>query len=178
MRQWRTVATTLAMVVAAAAAPQMQSQTIVLKAQLSGAEEVPGLNTGAHGSATVTVDRSAGTITYEVNVYNLPTGIVASHIHVGAATTAGPIIFNFTVPAVGQSNDFKLSGSLTPGDLVQRPATGINSFEDAIFAIASGNAYVNVHSQANTGGEIRGQLCPSSSAANTFNAIALCRATN
>lgn len=178
MRQWRTVATTLAMVVAAAAAPQMQSQTIVLKAQLSGAEEVPGLNTGAHGSATVTVDRSAGTITYEVNVYNLPTGIVASHIHVGAATTAGPIIFNFTVPAVGQSNDFKLSGSLTPGDLVQRPATGINSFEDAIFAIASGNAYVNVHSQANTGGEIRGQLCPASSAANTFNAIALCRATN
>lgn len=178
MRQWRTVATTLAMVVAAAAAPQMQSQTIVLKAQLSGAEEVPGLNTGAHGSATVTVDRAAGTITYEVNVYNLPTGIVASHIHVGAATTAGPVIFNFTVPAVGQSNDFKLSGSLTPGDLVQRPATGINSFEDAIFAIASGNAYVNVHSQANTGGEIRGQLCPSSSAANTFNAIALCRATN
>ena len=178
MRQWRTVATTFAMIIAATAAPHMQSQTVVLKAQLSGAEEVPGLNTGAHGSATVTVDRAAGTITYEVNIYNLPTGIVGSHIHVGAATTAGPIIFNFPVPAVGQSNDFKLSGSLTPGDLVQRPAAGINSFEDAIFAIASGNAYVNVHSQANTGGEIRGQLCPSSVAANTYNAIALCRAIN
>lgn len=178
MRQWRTMAVACAMIVAATTAPRMQSQTVVLRAQLSGAEEVPGLNTGAHGNATVTVDRAAGSITYEVNVYNLPTGIVASHIHVGAAATAGPVIFNFTVPAVGQSNDFKLSGSLTAGDLVQRPAAGINSFEDAIFAIASGNAYVNVHSQANTGGEIRGQLCPASQAANVFNNVALCRSAN
>lgn len=178
MRQWRTVAVTCAMLAAATTSPQMQSQTVVLKAQLSGAEEVPGINTGAHGNATVTVDRAAGTIQYEVNIYNLPTGIVASHIHIGPASTSGPVILNFMVPAVGQSNDFRLSGSLTAGDLIARPAAGINSFEDAIFAIASGNAYVNVHTQVNTGGEIRGQLCPSSAAANTYNNVALCRAAN
>lgn len=178
MPQWRTALVTAGILAAATATPQMQSQTVVLKAQMSGAEESPGINTGAHGNATVTVDRAAGAITYEVNIYNLPTGITASHIHVGAASTTGPVILNFLVPAVGQSNDFKLSGSLTAGDLIARPAAGINSFEDALFAIASGNAYVNVHTQANAGGEIRGQLCPANSAANVFNAVALCRAAN
>lgn len=173
----RTVFATLIVTMSVTAVPQMQSDKITLKAQLSGAEEpnpVGGVITGAHGNATVVIDRSAGTVTYEVNIYNLPTGITASHIHVGTPGQGGPIILNFTVPAIGQSNDFRLSGSLTAGDVVARPAQGINSFEDAIFAIASGVTYVNVHSQANGGGEIRGQLCPTSPAANTFNNVAVC----
>jgi hypothetical protein len=109
-----------------------------------------------------------------LDIYNLPTGIVGAHIHVGPRGVNGPIIFNFTVPAVGQSNDFALSGSLTPGDLVARAAQGINSFEDAIFAIASGVTYVNIHTQANPGGEIRGQLCPENVNANTFSGVAVC----
>jgi ribulose-bisphosphate carboxylase large chain len=52
---------------------------------LGGGNEVPGVSAGAHGEAVVTVDRSTGTIEYEVNIYGLPTGIVASHIHAGTA---------------------------------------------------------------------------------------------
>lgn len=77
---------------------------------------------------------------------------------------------------IGASNDFSLEGSWTAGDLRPNAATGINSFDDAVFAIASGVAYFNVHTQANPGGEIRGQLCPDSPIANTFNGVAVCTA--
>jgi hypothetical protein len=42
--------------------------------------------------------------------------------------------------------------------LVPQAAQGINTFTDAINAIFSGNAYVNVHTVTNPTGEIRGQL--------------------
>ncbi|MFN8059488.1 MAG: CHRD domain-containing protein [Vicinamibacterales bacterium] len=172
----RTGLVAAAMVVAAATSPKMQTNKIVLTAQLEGGQEVPGIASGSVGNAVVTIDRAAGTISYEVNIYNLPTGIVASHIHAGSPGVAGPVILNFTVPAVGQSNDFKISGSLTAGDVVARPAQGIGSFEDAIVAIASGGTYVNVHTQANPGGEIRGQLCPDAKTGNPINGVVLCTA--
>jgi hypothetical protein len=153
------------------------AQVVTVTAQLYGGEEipVPSAPTGAHGNAVVTVDRAAQRITYRVNVYNLPTGITASHIHVGPVGQAGPIIFNFNVTAT-VSNDFSYSGEVTAADLLVRAPNGIGSFDDAAMAIASGLTYVNVHSQANPGGEIRGQLCPESPASNTYNGIAVCLA--
>ena len=72
-----------------AAAPT-SAQTFTLTASLNGANEppIPGINTGAFGSATVVVDMTARTVTYTVNVFNLPSGVTASHIHAGAAGTA------------------------------------------------------------------------------------------
>ena len=86
----------------------------------------------------------------------------------------GPIVIPFAVAAVGQSGSFLLKGSARASELVQRPESGVRVWDDVAFAIASGAAYVNVHSQANPGGEIRGQLCPTSALANTFNGVALC----
>jgi hypothetical protein len=151
---------------------------VTVTAQLSGAEEptvggVPGVITGANGNATVTVDRTTQRITYRVNVFNLPTGLNASHIHVGTPGQGGPIILNFNITQ-NISNDFSFSGELTAADIVPRAAQGVQSFDDVMTAIASGVTYVNVHTQANPGGEIRGQLCPESAQANTFNGIATC----
>lgn len=165
------VATAFLWMPAAAAA-----QVITLKAQLHGGNENPGgvgVVSGAHGNATIVIDRAAGTVQYTVNVFNLPSGITASHIHVGSAQVTGPVMLDFKV-VTGTSNDFSYSGTATVADLRPNAQFGINSFEDAIFAIASGVTYVNVHSQANPGGEIRGQLCPESVAANTFNGVAVC----
>ena len=147
---------------------------ITVRAMLGGGNEVPGISAAAHGEAVVTVDRSAGTIDYEVNIFNLPTGIVAAHIHSGTAGVNGPIVINFPVAAVGQSGAFQLKGSARASELIARPEAGVRSFEDVAFAIASGATYVNVHTQANPGGEIRGQLCPINASANTFNNVALC----
>jgi hypothetical protein len=41
-----------------------------------------------------------------------------------------------------------------------RPEIGINTFADALQAIAGGQAYVNIHTTTFPGGEIRGQLAP------------------
>jgi hypothetical protein len=160
--------------VVAVSASNAQAQRITVRAMLGGGNEVPGVSAGAHGEAQVTVDRAAGTVDYEVNIFNLPSGIVAAHIHAGTAGVNGPIIIPFTVAFVGQSGAFQLKGSARASELVLRPEAGIRSFEDALFAIASGAAYVNVHSQAFPGGEIRGQLCPESARANTVNGVALC----
>jgi len=141
------------------AAPSASAQTFTLTAQLHGANEppTPGINTGAFGSATVVVDMSARTVTYHVDVFNLPSGVSASHIHVGAAGTAGPVVVNFA-PPVPASNDFAFSGTVKDTEFLLRPDQGIRSADDMFQAILGGHSYVNVHSAVNPGGEIRGQL--------------------
>ena len=96
-------------------------------------------------------------MTWDVDVFNLPSGVTAGHIHVGAVGTPGPTVVNFVGPT-SASNDFKITGSLKDTEWTLRPDQGIRSSDDMIQAILGGNSYVNVHSQVNGGGEIRGQL--------------------
>jgi hypothetical protein len=138
-------------------ANQASAQTYTLTATLTGAGENPGVNTGAFGSATVTVDMATRIVTYRVDVYNLPSGVIASHIHVGAVGTNGPVVVPFAVPSPS-SNDFGFSGTVRDTEFVLRPEVGIRSSDDMLQAILGGNSYVNVHSFVNAGGEIRGQL--------------------
>jgi len=135
------------------------AQQYTLTATLSGAGETPapGINTGAFGSATVVVDMTARTVTYTVTVFNLPSGVTASHIHAGAAGTAGPVVVNFAPPTTA-SNDFSFTGVVPDTAFALNPAVGIRSADDMFQAILGGNSYVNVHSSVNPGGEIRGQL--------------------
>jgi hypothetical protein len=142
-----------------ASAVQAQAQPVYTwTANLSGSNEAPPVAaTGSGGRATITYDATTKTGTYSIDVYNLPTGVTASHIHAGGPGVSGPVIINFTV-AAGSSNDFRISGTFKDTDVVARPAQGVNNMDDALAAMLLGEAYVNVHSQANGGGEIRGQL--------------------
>jgi CHRD domain len=137
------------------------AQTFTLKATLSGAGEATsianGVNTGAFGDCTVVVDMGAQSVNYSVNVFNLPSGVTASHIHVGAEKTSGPVVVNFVVPQTA-SNDFGFSGTTLFSAFVLRPDQGIRSSDDMVQAILGGNSYCNVHSAVNPAGEIRGQL--------------------
>jgi len=135
------------------------AQTFTLTATLTGAQETPapGINTGAFGNATVVVNMGTRTVTWAVNVFNLPSGVTAGHIHVGAVGTPGPTVVNFSVPTTA-SNDFAITGSAQDTEFTLRPEQGIRSADDMFQAILGGNSYVNVHSAVNTGGEIRGQL--------------------
>jgi len=141
------------------ASSQAQAQTVTFTAQLHGGNEVPVVVTGSVGTATVTWNTATKTGTYRVDVYNMPVPATASHIHAGAVGAGGPVIVNFVVPGANAiSNDFGFSGTFACSDVVVRAPQGINSCEDFEQALLLNNTYANVHSQANPGGEIRGQL--------------------
>jgi hypothetical protein len=134
------------------------AQTVRLTATLSGANETPALLTGAAGQAEVFVDLASRTLTYEIDIFNMPTVTSAGHFHVGGPGIAGPVVVDLAPPAV--TDDFSLRGTATASNLVPRTAQGIRNWDDFIQALVGGQAYVNIHSLTNGAGEIRGQLIP------------------
>jgi hypothetical protein len=141
-------------------AGRADAQIVNLTATLSGDQETPapGVLTGAFGSARVTVDRATGTVTWDIDIWNLPSGINNAHFHVGGPGLAGPTVVNIPFNA-NQSNDFKLTGSATSASAL-RGDQGIRSWEDFLQSLVGGQVYINIHTTVFGGGEIRGQVVP------------------
>lgn len=114
-----------------------------LIAHLSGAQEVPAVTTSGTGLAVFTLSSDGTKLTYD-EVVNGVANITAGHIHRGAPGVEGPVIYPLNVNATGPS---EFSGSLDfkPQDVPD---------------LLAGNMYTNIHSKANPGGEIRGQIMP------------------
>jgi hypothetical protein len=130
-----------------------------MTATLSPGEEtpLPGILSGAVGTATVSVDATNQEIAVTLALYNFATGTTAGHIHVGPRGIAGPVVINFPIPT-GRTGDLPLTFRVGSAAFVARPEIGINTMTDAIQAIVGGNAYVNIHTSQYPAGEIRGQL--------------------
>ena len=133
------------------------AQTTTFTANLSGSNETPGVVTGAFGTATVTWDNATQTLSWVIDVWNMPSGTNNAHFHVGGPGVAGPTVVNIAFPA-GISNDFRLTGSATSANLLVRADQGIRSLEDFLQSLLGGQTYINIHSQVNPGGEVRGQV--------------------
>jgi hypothetical protein len=126
-----------------------------LSTTLSGAQEVPPVQTAASGTASISVNDALTEVSFIMTHQGL-VNITGAHIHVGAPGQEGPNILNLATA------DFPsgVTGTRTAADLIPAPAQGINTFEDAVNAILAGNTYVEIHTAANPAGEIRGQLGP------------------
>ena len=135
------------------------AQTTRMVATLSGGEETPapGVSTGASGTAVVHVDAPNEELTVTLTVFNLPSTTSAAHIHVAPRGLAGPVVIDFPIPT-GRTGDLSISFRASRSSFRPRPEIGIATMTDAIQAILTGNAYVNIHTAANGAGEIRGQL--------------------
>ncbi|MGB7326256.1 MAG: CHRD domain-containing protein, partial [Rubripirellula sp.] len=116
---------------------------------LSGQQEVPAVTTDATGSADFQYNPGIGTFDLDLFVTGIALAdITGAHIHVGAADANGPVVVNLTdlTSFVAESGGIRLT------------------LDDATFpaenaqALLSGGAYFNVHSTANPGGEVRGQI--------------------
>ena len=132
---------------------QNQNKATVLDAILNQEQTVPSVTTRAHRSGAVTLNADRSEIGFRVAVSDI-VDITKSHIHVGAAGEKGPHIF------VLSTTSFKnfLTGTLKEIDLVPQPKQGISTFQDALDAILNGRTYINVHTLAHPGEEIRGQI--------------------
>jgi CHRD domain len=119
---------------------------VELAATLDVAQEVPAVGTPstATGSATLTLEED-GTLTGEVSVQNLTGTPLAAHIHQGKAGVAGGVLFT-----LDQSTVAGTSGMVTV-------ATQVLS-ADQQQTLFAGGMYINFHTAANPGGELRGQI--------------------
>ena len=111
-----------------------------VKVTLSGDQEVPPVKTEGKGSGTITI-ADDGSVSGSVAT----TGVkgTMAHIHQAAMGANGPVIVPFT----------------KDGDTYKAPA-GAKRTPDQMKEFKAGNLYFNVHSDANKGGEVRGQLKP------------------
>lgn len=119
-------------------------------ATLIGANEVPPVTTAASGRGTVTAE--AGRITYTIDVANI-SNIIGAHIH-----APGPpgVVADVIVPFYGGLSAGAVSGTFVSGVI---PVANLPFSLDSLLAlIRNGLTYVNVHTTARPGGEIRGPL--------------------
>jgi hypothetical protein len=134
-------------------------------ATLNGANERPTpVASAGFGSATFDVNVSGNVvgISYELNVSNVTDAFVA-HIHCGTAEESGPLlVFLAGSPSSPPGAGYDLNGLWVKAKFTERaiiPGTSCgNTFGDLLTAMITGRTYVNVHTRANTGGEIRGQI--------------------
>ena len=113
------------------------AETMMFKADMTGAAEVPPTESAATGTAEVTVDTDAKTIMWTLTTENLSGDPTAAHIHGPASETenAPPII---------------------PFDEIMEGNASVT--DEQIKDIQDGKTYVNVHTEKFPDGEIRGQL--------------------
>jgi hypothetical protein len=131
----------------------------VYTAGLSGENEVPAVATAGSGFASVAVSEDGTTLDYRLYVNDLD-DVTMAHIHVGPPDDNGPVAaFLFGPEDPGVAADGLIAeGTITEGDLVATPGVFDGTMAQLIELIGSGDTYVNVHTETNPSGEIRGQL--------------------
>lgn len=142
------------------------------RATLTGDQENPSVATSAGGTATLQLNDAQDRLTIDVELFGLDLDgnqtpgtdqddVTLFHIHSAPAGTNGGVVFGF----IGPNND-------TNGDFVMDPIAGtvssawdLNEGNGTTLAAQLSNLfseglYLNVHTVANGGGEIRGQIIP------------------
>lgn len=126
------------------------SVTQTFSISLTGAQEVPMVDTVSNATATLEIDDAlpAFKITLDASMVD---GANAAHVHAGSIGIVGDVAY----PLVASDDS---TFSLMATDLTQ----------GSLNELLSGQWYLNVHTPAHPGGEVRGQIVPDTSAVVTF----------
>ncbi len=116
------------------------AQPVNLQTTLTGSQEVPRTASLGNGTVVAKLQPDTRALIYTIEYVGLTGPVTAAHIHGPAAAGAnGPVM----VPFVAGPSPIKGSATLTQAQV------------DALMA---GQTYVNLHTAANPGGEVRGQM--------------------
>ena len=118
-------------------------------ASLTGLQEVPAVSTSASGTGAFTLT-TAGGLNFIITVNGLSGPITAAHFHFGSLKQNGPIVKDIS----------SFTGNTASGSWKSTDAQPLN--DSLIAALMTGKIYVNIHTSANPGGEIRGLVLVSS----------------
>jgi hypothetical protein len=132
----------LAAALSAAFVSAASAATVQYTARLTGRSEIPKTDSKGTGKFDATFDTQSKVLNYTLTFDGLTGPATAAHIH-GPATrkqSAGVV-----VPLGGKSPTSPVTGTATLTD-------------DQVKMLQSAKMYVNVHTAANPGGEIRGQV--------------------
>jgi hypothetical protein len=132
----------LAAALSASLVPAASAATVNYTARLTGAKELPKTDSKGTGKLDATYDTVTKVISYTLTFDGLSGPATAAHFHGPATRTQS-------------------AGVIAPiGDKAPAsPVTGtVTLTDDQVKALQSGKIYVNVHTAANPGGEIRGQV--------------------
>jgi hypothetical protein len=120
--------------------PAVQAEVVKLKADLKGSNEVPPNNSAGSGKAEASLDTETKVLTYTITYSDLSGPVMGAHFH-------GPVEAG------------KNAGIALPFKTVQSPIQGTATLTDSQAAdLIAGKWYANLHTAANPGGELRGQM--------------------
>jgi hypothetical protein len=122
------------------ASPTAWAEVMKMKATLSGAAEVPPNTSPATGQASLDYDSVTKKLTWNVTYTGLTGPATAGHIHGPAAAGANAGV---VVPFASATSPISGSATLTDAQATE---------------LLAGRMYINIHTDAHKGGEIRGQI--------------------
>ena len=117
-----------------------RAETIPFKINLKASEEVPPVTSKGTGVANVTYDTATKKLSWRVTFKDLTGPATAAHFHgpAEAGKNAGVVL-----PITGKTSPMDGSATLTAAQEAD---------------LLAGKWYINVHTDANKNGEIRGQV--------------------
>ena len=144
------------------AASAAHSQTEPFSASLSGAQEVPPINTS--GTAAFQMTIQPGTITFSLTFSDLSSPLAVAHLHFAPSKVAGGVMIFLCggggQPACPAATSGTITGTITAANVTGPTSQGIaaGDLDSALEAVRNGQGYVNMHTTLFPPGEIRGEV--------------------
>src|SRR4029450_2945825 len=138
------------------ATPVANSQTERFSASLSGAEEVPPINTAGTGAFEMTIKQ--GTITFSLTFSDLSSTLSVAHLHFAPSNVAGGVMIFLcgggSQPDCPAITEGIITGTITAANVTGPSTQGIDvgDLDSALEAVRNGLSYVNMPTTDFAGG--------------------------